>query len=241
MGHGEATVCQPCARAGRPSVVGPDGRHFAGERCYHGIRDSRACHHPVRDAFVRCARAALSAGRVIAEMPGDQRAMREFMATHGQTLDHQPDAVLVDFDGPGSWTLIDVKTQDTGGATHIGTHHTDSRRRSAHRAIEQSTPAIYGRPLPARMRVVTVAVSTFGALGAQAEALIRGLARRTDGSVPPTLLDEASWATPRFAPFMRMALTVAARRGMAVQLSRRWQPEGGRRVPADDDSDTDTE
>ena len=60
-------------------------------------------------------------------------------------------------------------------------------------------------------------------------------ARRTDGAVPPTLLDEASWATARFRPFMRMALTVAARRGMARQVSRWWRAEGAQQVPADSD------
>ena len=73
------------------------------------------------------------------------------------------------------------------------------------------------------MRLVTFAVSTFGALGVEAAALIRGLSRRSGGAVPPSLLDEASWAVPRFAPFMRMAVTMAARRGMAEQLDRWWR------------------
>ena len=78
-------------------------------------------------------------------------------------------------------------------------------------------------------------------MGPAAERLLSGLARRTDGTVPPTLLDEASWATARFRPLMRMALTVAARRGMARQLSRWWRAEGGERVLADDDPDPDDE
>ena len=75
--------------------------------------------------------------------------------------------------------------------------------------------------------------------GPQAERLISGLARRTDGAVPPTLLDEASWATARFRPFMRMALTVAARRGMGRQLSRWWRASDAVGVLADGDADVD--
>ena len=89
------------------------------------------------------------------------------------------------------------------------------------------------------MRLVTVVVSPWGEIGPQAERLISGLARRTDGAVPPTLLDEASWATARFRPFMRMALTVAARRGMARQLSRWWRASDAVSVLADGDADDD--
>ena len=53
------------------------------------------------------------------------------------------------------------------------------------------------------------------------------------------VLDEASWATARFRPFMRMALTVAARRGMARQLSRWWRASDAVSVLADGDADDD--
>jgi len=45
------------------------------------------------------------------------------------------------------------------------------------------------------MRVVTFVVSTFGSFGAQAQALIKDVGRRTNLFVPPTLAHEASWAT----------------------------------------------
>ena len=40
----------------------------------------------------------------------------------GAGLSHQPDLVLVGFDGPGSHLLVDLKTLDTAGATHVATH-----------------------------------------------------------------------------------------------------------------------
>ena len=45
------------------------------------------------------------------------------------------------------------------------------------------------------MRVVTFVVSTFGSLGAQAQALIKDIAKRTNLFVPPSLSNETSWAT----------------------------------------------
>ncbi len=64
-----------------------------------------------------------------------------------------------------------------------------------------------------RMRLVVIGISTSVAFGVQADAFIRELARRSRRAILAPLLDEASWATPRFAPFVRMALGVAARRG----------------------------
>ena len=52
------------------------------------------------------------------------------------------------------------------------------------------------RPPPgARMRVVTFVISTFGSFGAQAQALIKDIGRRTNLFVPPSLAHETSWAT----------------------------------------------
>ena len=52
-----------------------------------------------------------------------------------------------------------------------------------------------GAPPGARMRVVTFVVSTFGSLGAQAQALIKDIGRRTNLFVPFLLAHETSWAT----------------------------------------------
>ena len=76
------------------------------------------------------------------------------------------------------------------------------------------------------MRLVVVAISTFGSFGTEAQRLFAELSRRSGGGVPYALLDEASWAAPRFAPFIRMALGCAVRRGLAQSVRRHW-----RRVP----------
>ena len=50
----------------------------------------------------------------------------------GAGLRKVPDIVLENFDGPRSFTLIDVKTFDPAGPTHINTNHTDRTRLAAH-------------------------------------------------------------------------------------------------------------
>mgnify|MGYP003327237998 CR=1 FL=1 len=52
-------------------------------------------------------------------------------------------------------------------------------------------------------------ISTFGAFGPDALALLRTLSRRSGRTVPPSLLEEASWATPVFASFARMSLSLS--------------------------------
>ena len=43
--------------------------------------------------------------------------------------------VLENFDGPQSFLLIDVKTLDAAGLTHVLTRHTDRVRLAAHRYV----------------------------------------------------------------------------------------------------------
>ena len=141
----------------------------------------------------------------------------------GVYLSHQPDLVLVDFDGPGTWTIIDVKSFDACAASHVGA---SSRSRLAHhRSLERSTPGQYTRlfDLSSRMRIVTFAISATGALGEEAQALITAISRRLGHTLPSSLLDEASWAVPRVGAYVRMAATFAARRGMAAHLRDTWE------------------
>ena len=50
-------------------------------------------------------------------------------------------------------------------------------------------------------------------------ALLAAVARRCGRSVPCSLLDEASWATPSFAPYARATITLALRRSLAMSVS----------------------
>ena len=61
-----------------------------------------------------------------------------------------------------------------------------------------------GGEAPPGVRLVVFSVSTFGAFGPDALALLRTLSRLSGRTVPPSLLEEASWAAPVFASFARM-------------------------------------
>ena len=65
------------------------------------------------------------------------------------------------------------------------------------------------------MRLVVLAVSIHGSFSGPSLRFLADLGRRAGGGVPVTLLDCASWAVPRFAPFIRMAVAHAVRRGLA--------------------------
>merc|ERR1712070_1313305 len=68
------------------------------------------------------------------------------------------------------------------------------------------------------MRVATFAISTLGSFGAQAQALIKDIGRRTNLFVPPPLSHETSWATSSITTFLRSALTCQVRKRVAVNL-----------------------
>ena len=87
---------------------------------------------------------------------------------------------------------------------------------------DHSARAEYG-VLPPRMRLVVFAVSIFGSFGPPAQAFLTDLSRRSGGSVPAALLPQATWAVPRLAPFVRMAVSHAVRRGLAESVVRYWR------------------
>ena len=141
----------------------------------------------------------------------------------GAGLRKVPDIVLENFDGAQSFLLIDVKTFDAAGLTHVLTRHTDRVRLAAHRYVtKRAVEEEYGA-LPARMRLVVLPISTFGAIGTPGHAFIGELSRRMRASVPYSLLPHASWATPRVSPMIRMALTHAVRRGLAASVHANWR------------------
>jgi hypothetical protein len=155
--------------------------------------------------------ALFGADRVLAERLGSRRQIDEWCAMH--LTGHRPDIVVRGMHGPGSFTVIEVRTFDATGPTHVTTHATDRRRGGAHVALALAAFAQYG-PMPPGSRLVPFVVSTAGALGRQAAAFVAELASRSPSSVPYALLQEASWAVPTFAPFARGAVATAVRRAV---------------------------
>jgi hypothetical protein len=95
-----------------------------------------------------------------------------------------------------------------------------------HGTIRDEAPATvsgYKTCLRADPTPIPIPIHTYGQ---QAQTFLAALSRRVGGSVPFALLDHATWATPRFAPFARMALGVAVRRGLAAQLHATWRRFG---------------
>ena len=202
----------------RTSTIGPDGRHFVS--CPHGLRLHTSVHDPVVHELIDLLDHVLGPSRVIGERDGDRRALEQWYAQHGAALHHRPDVVLVGFDGPGTFTLIDVKTLDPSGTSLAMHHGTASTPLARHRELERSTPTDYlrGAPCPRGMRILCFAVSVFGSFGAEAQGLLRRLSRRCGRSAPPSLSGESSWATPTFAPFARMSISLACRRALAFSV-----------------------
>ena len=145
--------------------------------------------------------------------------MRAFMQAQGAALPHIPDLVLQGFDGPGTFTLVEVKTFDPAGDFHLESRHTDRDRGAAHAHVVSLARRVDYRldssPLPARMRLVVFSVSTFGPIGSTGLAFLRELGRRSCQHVPSDLYPEVTWAAPRMAPFARMAVVFAVRQGLA--------------------------
>ena len=107
--------------------------------------------------------------------------------------------------------------------TWIRTRHTDRTRRAAHLDLQRQWQRAYFRDFPSGeaptgVRLCVFSISTFGAFGPDALALLRTLSRRSGRMVPPSLLEEASWATPVFASFARMSLSLSMRRSLAYRL-----------------------
>ena len=72
------------------------------------------------------------------------------------------------------------------------------------------------------MRLVVISVSVAGAIGSAGQAFLRELGRRSSQHVPSLLSPESTWAAPRMAPFARMAIVMAVRRGLARAVIRDW-------------------
>ena len=125
--------------------------------------------------------------------------------------------------GPNTYTLLDIKTCYPAGPSHMNANHTDARRLTAHASIAAHCVNTEYGVLPPRMRLIPLTVSIHGSFGPEATRLLSDLGKRSGGGVPVSLLDSASWACPRFAPFIRMAVSHAVRRGLAEAVLRRWR------------------
>ena len=118
---------------------------------------------------------------------------------------------------------------DVAGPTWVAAQHTDRVRRAAQeeaarRCRVQEFRVTPQTPLPARFRLVVFAVSTFGTFGSEALRFLSEASRRCGPSLPVDLLPQATWAAPTLAPFARMAVAFAARRGLAERVFERWRP-----------------
>ena len=215
--------CRTCASStGALQPIGLDGRHWIS--CPHGLRLQRSVHHPVRDTLAWLLTAVLGERMVIREDRDGGGRMSSFMQRF-PGLGHQPDIVLEGFDGPGSYTILEIKTCEPAGDTFIAHRHTATSRGAAHRFLEQTySPGQYTMPAhqpgAPRLRLLTFVVSVRGALGSEAQTFIRQISARVAGAVPYRLLDEASWATQGCAPLFRSAITFAARRALAAGIRR---------------------
>ena len=107
--------CPHCSHAeSRPVPLGDDARHFV--NCRKGLRLHCAVSDRVRDTLVDLLQAA--GEKVVAERPGIHKQVTEFMALEGRSLKKNPDLVLCNFDGPRSFTVIDVKVCDPAAPTY---------------------------------------------------------------------------------------------------------------------------
>ena len=121
---------------------------------------------------------------------------------------------------------------DVAGPTWLGTQHTDRVRRAAQEEAARRCRELEFRvtpqaPLPPRFRLVVFAVSTFGSFGSEAQRFLAEVGRRCGTALPVSLLPHATWAAPTLAPFARMAVAFAVRRGLAERVFERWRPAAG--------------
>ena len=172
----------------------------------------------------------------------------------GGGVNHAPDIILRDFDKAGTFVLIDIKTLDAAGPSHVAAHHTDRARLTAHLAIATHSRRNQYGDLPPNMRLVILAVSSCGAINPEGHTFISSLAQRMDNSIPPALASSPSvlgnaeaWPNDSHGPF-----GFAVRRGQLAAAVHRWW----RHVPSlglaplllrqrprqlDDDSSSDSE
>ena len=113
------------------------------------------------------------------------------------------------------------------GGTHLASSaHPDRSRLTVHAEVARLSARdeyrTHVQPLAPAFRLVYFPISTFGSIGPSGQKLLSDLGRRMHGHVPASLLPQATWATPRFTVFARMAVTFAVRRGLAEYVRKSW-------------------
>jgi len=102
-------------------------------------------HDPLVRVLTRLFDSVFGPARVLAERDGTRRQLTQWMGVHGVGVQHRPDIVISGLHGPGSFTLIDVKTLDVCGPMHIQSHQSHRVRLAPHAAVERPLPLIMGR------------------------------------------------------------------------------------------------
>ena len=229
-GDGAHVYCTRCCdfplrAATGVGVVGRGCGHM--HSCPVGSRHHCVVHDPVVAALGTILSAAFPSCSVFTDRRGDQ-AMAAFRQGPGAGLRHTPDVVVSGWAGHGTHLLVEVKTFDPTAASHLDGGSARVRDRVHARLADGTRRDDYGldapgASLPAGMTLGVVSVSTFGSLGPEAHRLLARIARRVGSRIPARLHDLATWAAPSFAPFARMALGLAARRGVAEMIGRMYR------------------
>ena len=198
---GEGHHCHGCGRAAWDTYA-----HLG--VCPAGSRCTGVLHHPVKKVLLDMLRSVLPNACVL---DGDEAQPRGQHAGPGggpwwsfYSEYKRPDIILVNYPRTGVHTIIDVKTFDAAGDTHIRSNHTEYFTRGAHRELERGLIQEYttirdrdGRAVEMVTRaraigsnqLVCAAVSRQGAVGEQLLGLIREMAgmhaqRAQDGLIP---------------------------------------------------------
>ena len=157
--------------------------------------------------------------------------MTSFRQREGAFLLKTPDLVLPDWDAPRSYTsIVDIKIVGWPSSCLLCQYDLQICSSPAPSPGDCRPPRLFWtipvlagsrRPPPgARMRVVTFVISTFGSLGAQAQALIEDIRHRQphQSLCASSLAHETSWATLSITTFIKSALTFQVRKRGAVIL-----------------------
>ena len=201
LGH-MLTGCSGCGQhdawAGGAGHLASCRGGFAGEGNFF--------HNPVRDALAEMLMSAYPRARVLVEPASWPR----FSAVK------RPDIVVECGYGPGIHLLIDVKTVDGAGATHLRVDHTDRFPLGAHNELENGLIREYtyrgGVHYPHAIgnnKLVCCAVGRWGGLGKGLRQLIKDVAILRGGRVEAARRTHLS-DTLNFEPYWTHRLSTAA-------------------------------